>query len=121
MPRGILPAPGTEHGPCLRRGDPMMDGSDDCFEGTGECGHFSCALIRTMAETACQVCGEPIGYELWYLSRGSHQDLVHAACDKSGSLDLGPLRPCKECGEMNPASLLSDLETCCRCDKEKDE
>lgn len=45
MAAGFLSKPGTEHGPCE------------------ECKHTDCAMTRRIAESDCEICGEPIGYE----------------------------------------------------------
>ena len=69
MAAGILPAPGTENGPCEER-----------------CSHSDCATSRAMAKVVCHYCGEPIGYDRGFYSVGTigvtdHTKLVHASCE----------------------------------------
>lgn len=61
MAAGVLPAPGTTYGPCA-----------------DECRHMDCALTRSMAATACSICGEPIDYDRRFYGRG--EALTHAPC-----------------------------------------
>lgn len=58
-----LPKPGTEYGPCV---DP--------------CGHIDCAETRKQSETPCDICGEPIGYDLPFYQRESWTILTHQTC-----------------------------------------
>lgn len=57
-----MPAPGTELGPCA---DP--------------CPHTDCADSRRMADAACHLCLESIGYERRFCADESGR-LVHLAC-----------------------------------------
>lgn len=75
MAAGSLPTPGSKYGPCagvttLALGAP--------------CAHRDCAETRTMADTRCRICGEPIGYETGFFceSDGGARPfiLVHADC-----------------------------------------
>jgi len=65
MAYSILPAPGTELGPCETN-----------------CQHRDCAETRRMAETRCFICGEPIGYDQAFLN-DSHKGrgLYHFRCE----------------------------------------
>ena len=56
-----LPAPGTKLGPC-------EDG----------CTHVDCAAARKEAETICELCKNPIGYEAPFSQEGIK--LVHFKC-----------------------------------------
>ena len=71
MAASTLSAPGTEFGPCET-----------------DCHHRDCAATRIAAQGACQICGEPIGYDRRYYiasdglpGRGpwEHADCVEAA------------------------------------------
>lgn len=60
----VLPAPGTEYGPC-------KDG----------CAHVDCALTRDMAASVCRFCHEPVGYEASiYRDPDNRDGWVHAVC-----------------------------------------
>lgn len=72
MAAGNLPEPGTKWGPCM-----------------DACAHLDCAETRTMAKTACAICGDPIGYDSPFYQRNSlatdmveegPRVLVHASC-----------------------------------------
>lgn len=61
MAAGRLPAPGTDLGPCAE-----------------PCQHVDCAETRRMAESACEDCGKPIGYDVRFYNTGP--GLIHASC-----------------------------------------
>ena len=65
MAAGVMPAPGTEYGPC-----------------EDECQHRDCAATRERAAFICRYCGEPIGYDTRFYIEGRPIDLlaVHALC-----------------------------------------
>lgn len=65
MAAGILPAPGTDNGPCVT-----------------PCMHTGCATTITMAEVMCPYCSEPIGYGRRFYCEGDDKvmDLAHASC-----------------------------------------
>jgi hypothetical protein len=62
MAAGVLPSPGSVYGPC-----------------EGCCIHVDCIRARAMAETACRVCSERIGYERTFY-RENPDSLVHELC-----------------------------------------
>lgn len=62
MAAGALHKPGTKFGPCV-----------------AECAHVDCAETRTMAATACRICGKPIGYDTRFYD-GHEKGLTHALC-----------------------------------------
>ena len=65
MAAGILPKPGTKHGPCKR------------------CEHIDCRQTRRDAESLCRVCQRPIGYQTRFYRETDppgRNNLVHAAC-----------------------------------------
>lgn len=66
MAAGVLPAPGTEYGPC----------------DTPECGHRDCEATRETAVSLCSWCDEPIGYDTRYYHGDSPGDYVHALCEE---------------------------------------
>lgn len=65
MAAGMLPKPGSQHGPCVE-----------------PCKHTDCALTRQMAATPCGICGDAITYDRpFYDERdGAARGLVHAMC-----------------------------------------
>jgi hypothetical protein len=68
MAAASLAAPGTEAGPCAE-----------------PCEHRDCASTRKMADTPCEVCGEPIGYVQRFFRTVDDQPdmwehLAHAGC-----------------------------------------
>lgn len=64
MAAGRLPAPGTTYGPC-----------DE------PCQHTDCAQTRQQAESACTLCGQPIGYEtLFFQVPPDKFHSCHARC-----------------------------------------
>lgn len=63
MAAGILPAPGTELGPCKTM-----------------CSHTDCLETRRMAGTSCTICGEVIGYDRRFYDSRRHNSLTHALC-----------------------------------------
>lgn len=68
MAAGILPTPGTEHGPC-----------------EGGCEHTDCARTREWAAIACAHCQEPIGYGIRFYrtdTRDGAPVLAHATCEE---------------------------------------
>ena len=62
MAAGYLGAPGSNAGPCLR-----------------ECRHTDCAATRAMANAACYLCQEPIGYDVGFYN-DPEDGLVHRLC-----------------------------------------
>mgnify|MGYP001558674181 CR=1 FL=1 len=62
MARGFLASPGTEYGPCY-----------------DSCSHKDCKETRTIAETICHYCSEPIGYNRGFY-REDDKRYVHAVC-----------------------------------------
>jgi hypothetical protein len=62
MAAGVLSPPGTKVGPCLE-----------------PCKHRDCAETRRMAESACTICGKPIGYDTRFY-RDDTDSYVHAVC-----------------------------------------
>ena len=71
MAVGKIPSPGSTFGPCK-----------PTKEHGGVCNHPACTAKRRMAESLCQYCGEPIGYETLFYSApdGAPEALVHATC-----------------------------------------
>ena len=68
MAVSILPAPGTEYGPC-----------------ESECQHRDCAQTRQMATEVCRFCDKPIGFGVSFYDDPEKPDsnvsgLVHAIC-----------------------------------------
>lgn len=63
MAAGILPEPGSEYGPCLQL-----------------CEHSDCRLTRSMAESACEICGLEIGYNTRFYKTDKLNVFVHAIC-----------------------------------------
>jgi hypothetical protein len=60
MAPGRLQSPGSEYGPCVEK----------CF-------HLDCANTRTIAESNCEYCNEPIGYERGYYELFHQSDKPH--------------------------------------------
>jgi hypothetical protein len=66
MAAGVIPAPGTEYGPCAT-----------------PCAHRDCGRSRKDAALPCRICKEPIGYSTRYYQENDDANgyaLVHAAC-----------------------------------------
>lgn len=66
MAAGYICPPGHEYGPCAE-----------------ECEHTDCIRTRNMAESACNICGEDIGYETRFYNYGkpgTDENLCHALC-----------------------------------------
>ena len=65
MAASVLPAPGTEYGPCAE-----------------PCSHTDCAHTRRMAAAVCPLCDGAIGYGRRFYNDGEPGgfDLVHALC-----------------------------------------
>lgn len=69
MAANPLPPPGSECGPCERA-----------------CTHRDCQATRMLADSACDLCGDPIGYDRamfsnWTDRRGhEHGSPVHEGC-----------------------------------------
>ncbi len=62
MAAGYLGAPGSNAGPCVQ-----------------ECRHTDCAATRAMANAACYLCQEPIGYDVGFYN-DPEDGLVHRLC-----------------------------------------
>jgi hypothetical protein len=62
MAAGYLASPGNHAGPCYEY-----------------CQHSDCNATRTMAQTACYLCQEPIGYDTGFYN-DPEQGLVHRLC-----------------------------------------
>ncbi len=67
MAAGILPAPGTELGPCV-----------------AACEHRDCRATRATSERVCWHCGQPVGYERRFYDVGKPGAVtsVHADCEE---------------------------------------
>ena len=69
MAAGILPAPGTEYGPCV-----------------APCRHRDCAATRRTALKVCRHCGAPVGYERRFYEEPGYVDAdrraTHADCEE---------------------------------------
>jgi hypothetical protein len=63
MAAGILPKPGTKHGPCKAK-----------------CGHVDCGQTKTDAVTQCRFCLKPIGYSTRYVRARFDGCLAHEVC-----------------------------------------
>lgn len=68
MAAGVIQKPGSKYGPCF-----------------GGCGHIDCMNTRKMAEIACRICGQEIGYGVEFFDEGKRIEdgvrvLVHAEC-----------------------------------------
>ena len=71
MAAPTLAKPGLAKGPCVT-----------------QCGHEDCAATRSMADSLCETCGKPIGYETRFYPRiqdffSVARHLDHAACLKT--------------------------------------
>lgn len=60
MATALIPAVGSEYGPCER------------------CSHIDCAAIREMARSICPICEIPMGYGTHYYEENGSP--VHAEC-----------------------------------------
>ena len=67
-PTQIIPAAGTEGGPCLA------------------CRHADCVAERAVARSACKLCGEPLGHGVEFVATSAARG-THAACL---ARELGP-------------------------------
>lgn len=63
MAAGLLPKPGTRLGPCR-----------------GSCRHLDCAETRRMADTLCDICHKPIGYDALFYRGDTIEHLTHEGC-----------------------------------------
>lgn len=68
MAAGVIPDPGTEHGPCGPR--------------EADCSHRDCAAMRRGAACVCPACEKAIGYDRRYYANGGPKDdqPEHAVC-----------------------------------------
>lgn len=74
MPPLYMPVPGSGFGPC--------------YVG---CAHRECNDLRARAGSECWHCGQPIGYDVRYIS--DQLGLVHARCDAAIQELMNPNRP----------------------------
>jgi hypothetical protein len=82
MAASMIPAPGSELGPCE------------------SCEHRDCALSRSMAAAECAICHREIGYETRFYREG--ETSWHAVCieelEASESEPEDTMPSCAECG-----------------------
>lgn len=65
MAAGTLPAPGSEHGPCIK-----------------PCEHRDCVASRATASATCSWCDEPIGWDTRFYAGDNPGEYVHALCEE---------------------------------------
>lgn len=63
MAAGILPAPGTKVGPCVKL-----------------CSHVDCNRTKTDSQMPCRFCRQPIGYGARFIRARLSGELAHEAC-----------------------------------------
>lgn len=63
MAAGFVSAPGTEFGPCVLG-----------------CAHKDCADSRRIAQSKCEICKKPIGYDKRYYQSENWTVFGHAVC-----------------------------------------
>lgn len=66
MAAGILPKPGSAHGPCVKA-----------------CMHVDCADTRARAKSICLYCGSPVGFNVRIYQYGDYT--VHAVCHEDAA------------------------------------
>lgn len=66
MAAGILPTPGSEHGPC-----------------TFKCKHLDCAETRNRAASRCIYCKKEVGFNVRVYQHGDYT--VHARCHEEAA------------------------------------
>jgi hypothetical protein len=66
MAAGILPRPGTEHGPCSTK-----------------CKHIDCTETRERAKSSCLYCRKPVGFGVRVYQHGEYT--VHARCHEEAA------------------------------------
>lgn len=66
MAAGILPAPGTEVGPCVKK-----------------CRHIDCQETRERAASRCLYCRKPVGFDVLVYQHGDYT--VHARCHEEAA------------------------------------